>query len=357
MAALERFGRLDRAAVFQPAIDLAEHGWPITSFGARMFAEQQDRLGRYPSSRATYFLNGRPPREGERRTAEPGQDLPDAGQRVAPTRSIAASLGTSGPGGPGRRRLAHGGRPGRFTPVWHDPLAIDFHGYRVHLPPPPSLGFQTLESLQILDDDDLEALGHNSADYLHLLLETIKLASADRTRYAAAPADDQAALLDRSMPPSVGRGSTRAAPLRAKASATWPTKTGEVRRATPRYARDHTTHFEVGRPLGNLVTVTQSNGAAFGSGFVAATPASCSTTSCTGPTWTRAVRTTCGRTRRAKCSMSPCIVTRGDGKPVLGIGTPGLFGILQTTLQMLLNRLVFGMQRAGEHRGPAGARL
>jgi gamma-glutamyltranspeptidase/glutathione hydrolase len=42
-------------------------------------------------------------------------------------------------------------------------------------------------------------------------------------------------------------------------------------------------------------------------------------------------------------SMSPCIVVDADGQPVLGIGTPGSFGILQTTLQILLNRLVFGL--------------
>ena len=42
-------------------------------------------------------------------------------------------------------------------------------------------------------------------------------------------------------------------------------------------------------------------------------------------------------------SMSPCIVSRADGEAVLGIGTPGSFGILQTTLQVLLNRLVFGL--------------
>ena len=41
-------------------------------------------------------------------------------------------------------------------------------------------------------------------------------------------------------------------------------------------------------------------------------------------------------------AMSPCIVSE-NGKPILGIGTPGSFGILQTTLQMLLNSLDFGM--------------
>src|SRR6202022_3018161 len=65
LAALDRFGSLDRASVFQPAIDLAERGWPITSFAARMLAEQQTSLGRYPSSRATSLPQGRPPIEGE----------------------------------------------------------------------------------------------------------------------------------------------------------------------------------------------------------------------------------------------------------------------------------------------------
>ena len=45
--------------------------------------------------------------------------------------------------------------------------------------------------------------------------------------------------------------------------------------------------------------------------------------------------------RPMECPMAPCIVTR-DGAPILGIGTPGSYGILQTTLQMLLNRLDFG---------------
>ena len=91
------------------------------------------------------------------------------------------------------------------------------------------------------------------------------------------------------------------------------------------------------------MAVTQSNGAAFGNGFVAGDtgivlnnflywtdldPAS--------PTYMRP-------NAPRESSMSPCIVARADGKPVLGVGTPGSFGILQTTLQVLLNRLVFGL--------------
>src|SRR5207253_10360435 len=175
----------DRASVFQPAIDLAEHGWPITSFAARMLAEQQNLLGRYPSSRATYFPQGRPPLAGEvvlqpnlahtyRALVEGGADAfyhGETGGRVVGAVQAAGGWLTEAD-------LA------AFTPTWHPPLVVEFHGYRVHMPPPPSLGFQTLETLSILAEADLEALGHNSAEYLHLLLEAIKLASADRTRHA-----------------------------------------------------------------------------------------------------------------------------------------------------------------------------
>ena len=89
--------------------------------------------------------------------------------------------------------------------------------------------------------------------------------------------------------------------------------------------------------------MTQSNGAPFGSGFVAGD---------TGivvnnflywtdldPSSPNCLR---GGQRQREIPMAPCIVTR-DGKLVLGIGTPGSYGILQTTLQMLLNALDFGM--------------
>ena len=83
----------------------------------------------------------------------------------------------------------------RYAPTWRPPLAIDYRGYSVHCPGPPSSGFQYLECLRMLEANDLGSCEHNSADYLHLLLETIKLASADRTRYASAEPAIVAALL------------------------------------------------------------------------------------------------------------------------------------------------------------------
>ena len=345
LAALQRFGSADRSVVFAPAIDLAQHGLPITPFAARMLREQDARLGRYPSSRATYFINDRPPVEGQvvpqPNLARTYRDLVDGGADAFYAGEV------------GRRMVRAVQEAGgwltesdlqSFHATWLEPLRFSFRAYQVHMPPPPSLGFQTLESLNILSDIDLEGLGHNSAPYLHTLLEAIKLASADRTCYVRDGLTTIEALLDPEY------GSTRRALIDPNRAATSEgeryrsDKTDEVQPGDPmRYARDHTTHFEAADRWGNLVTVTQSNGAAFGNGFVAGDtgillnnflywtdldPAS--------PTYMRP-------SAPRESSMSPCVVTRADGQAVLGVGTPGSFGILQSTLQVLLNRLVFGM--------------
>ncbi|MGE3909603.1 MAG: gamma-glutamyltransferase, partial [Chloroflexota bacterium] len=108
-----------------------------------------------------------------------------------------------------------------------------------------------------------------------------------------------------------------------------------------RYKRDHTTHFEAVDTEGNLVSVTQSNGGTFGNAFVAGDTGIpmnnflyWQDVNPDSPNYLRPGRP-------MECPMAPCIVTR-DGAPILGIGTPGSYGILQTTLQMLLNHLDFG---------------
>jgi gamma-glutamyltranspeptidase/glutathione hydrolase len=343
LAALERFGTLDRATVFSFAIEVAERGWPITTFAAGILAGQEQRLGRFASSRAAYFPNGHVPRVGE----------------LVPQPGMAESLRTIAEGGADvyyRGRLGEGitravQEAGGWLTMddladvrvrWLEPLAIQYRGSTVMTMPPECSGVQYLESLRILEAFDLAGLGHNTAEYLHLLLETIKLASADRTAYTmdpAVPAEslltdafiaDRRALIDRE----------RAAPSEGERHLAQ--KTSEIPPGDPRrYARDHTTHFEAVDAEGNLVSVTQSNGGAFGCGFVA------------GDTgipmnnflyWQDINPDSPNHLRPGRpmeCPMAPCIVTR-DGAPVLGIGTPGSFGILQTTLQMLLNRLDFG---------------
>ena len=73
-----------------------------------------------------------------------------------------------------------------FEPEWSDPISVPYRGYDVFCPAPPSAGFQILETLNILEGYPLAELGHHTEASLHLFIEAIKLANADRVEYAAA---------------------------------------------------------------------------------------------------------------------------------------------------------------------------
>jgi gamma-glutamyltranspeptidase/glutathione hydrolase len=344
LALLERFGTMDRAAVFRGAIENAERGWPISSFNEFMFRENAARLERFPSSVRALYPNGQPPRVGD---LLPQPDLARSYRELVEGGGDAFYRGRLG------ERFIRGVQEaggiltmedlGDFEVSWQTPIGTDYRGLRVSTMPPECSGVQYLESLKILEPFDLPALGHNSAEYLHLLIETVKLASADRARYTMEPGfpiesllydgfvDERRSQIDRRRAiPSEGERYLRDKP-------------GMVAPGDPlRYRRDNTTHFEVVDRDHNIVSITQSNGAGWGSGLIAGD---------TGMAvndflyWQDINPDSPNRIRpgfKGEMCMAPCIVTR-DGRAVLGIGTPGSYGILQTTLQMLLNAIDFGM--------------
>ena len=179
---------MDRAAVFRPAIKLAERGLadhrvrgqaacglPSRAVGSSRHAGAADAACQRPS-------RPRPARSSAARTwpgptaksCEGGAESFYRGELAC--RICRAPCEEAG-GWLTEADLA------AFTPKWVEPLAIDYRGRpRSRRCRRPRSGFQYLECLKILEAFDLAALGHNSAEYLHLLLETIKLASADRTR-------------------------------------------------------------------------------------------------------------------------------------------------------------------------------
>jgi gamma-glutamyltranspeptidase/glutathione hydrolase len=343
LTAHERFGRLDRDALFQPAIDLAEQGWPISPWAAGIFRDYASRLQGHPGSGGALLPDRAPPSAGAvvaqldlarsyRQIVAQGGDVLYRGDLA---RRVVDAVRSAG-GWLTEADLAS------YKPTWREPLAIDYRSWQVHCSPPPSSGFQYLECLNMLASTDVCALEHNSADYLHLLLETIKLASADRTRHASADPATLRALL------SAAYAAQRQALVDPEHAAPsegerfLANKNGVVPPGDPR-AAEHTTHFEVADRWGNLVSVTQSNGAPFGSGFVAGDTGIVlnnflywTDLDPLSPNYMRASQ------QQRDMPMAPCIVTR-DGSLSLGIGTPGSYGILQTTLQMVLNSLDFGM--------------
>ncbi|MBI3978298.1 MAG: gamma-glutamyltransferase [Chloroflexi bacterium] len=344
LAALDRFGTADRATVLRPAIEQAEVGWPVTPLGALELVEQERRLSRFPSSRRVFYPRGRPPRAGE---VVPNPELARSFREVVEGGAAAFY------GGPLGERLVRGVQEAggiltiedlrEVSVAWVEPIAVEYRGYRIDTMPPECNGVQILESLKILEAYDLPALGHNTAEYLHLLIETVKIASADRTRWAHDPLVRPEMLLDDRFIADRRRLVDRSRAQPSEGERYLAEKPGMIEPGDPfRYKRDNTTHFDVVDRWGNIASITQTNGGAWGCGMVAGD---------TGITlnnhlyWRDLDPASPSRLRpgtRGQNSMAPCIVSK-EGRPILGIGTPGSYGILQTTLQMLVNVLDFGI--------------
>ncbi len=179
-------GRRSLAQALQPAIGYARDGFPVTPIIAAQWADETR------SARAAIAAAAAPscPAAVRPRPAS-GSAIPTM---RAPCRTIADRRhrrpSTAAP--LGQRivaRLAaldglrHPRRPAQERPDWVTPISVPFRGYRVWELPPNNQGIAALEMLRILEPYDLKAMGHNSAAYLHHLIEAKKLAYADLERF------------------------------------------------------------------------------------------------------------------------------------------------------------------------------
>jgi gamma-glutamyltranspeptidase/glutathione hydrolase len=344
LAALERFGSMGRERVFAPAIEMAENGVPLSLMSVTFFERGRPALDRSAEARRLYLGQGAL-RPGKivtykelaatfRQVVEGGADVFYRGPIA---RAIARAVGDAG-GWLTEADL------GAFAPEWREPLAIDYRGWEVSTVPPPFSAFQMLETLNILEGYDLAAWGHNSEPYLHHLIEAIKLASADRLAYAYAGETPTRGLVSKAYAASQRARVDPAHAAVSEGERFSPVKLSQqIGEGYPaQFANEQTTHFACADADGTVVSVTQTLGMVFGSGF--AVPG-------TGLVLNNILKwmerdpaspNVLRPGRKAGTMMSPTQVFK-DGAFVLSIGTPGSYGILQTQPQMLLNALEFGL--------------
>ncbi|MDP2626573.1 MAG: gamma-glutamyltransferase [Candidatus Rokubacteria bacterium] len=344
LTALARFGSMPAARVLAPAIEAAEHGVPLTWMNTKFFEQARATLGRSAEAQRLYLGNGAP-RPGKvmtykelaatfRQVAEGGAD---AFYRGPIARAIARAVTEAG-GWLSEADMA------AFSAEWREPVTITYRGREVCSVPPPFSAFQMLETLNILEGHDVAAWGHNSADYLHHLIEAVKLASADRLAYAYSPDVPIRGLVSKAY-----AASQRARIDAARAAVSEGERhsrerlAGQIGEGHPaNFMHEQTTHFACADAQGTVASVTQTLGVPFGSGF--AVPG-------TGLVLNNILKwmdrdpespNVLRPGKKAGTMMSPTQVFT-DGAFSLSIGTPGSYGILQTTTQMLLNVLEFGM--------------
>ena len=344
LAAHERFGRLPRASALEPAIALAERGVPLTFKSVEFISQARATLQRSKEAERLYWPNGGPRPGGVvtykelagtlRQVAEGGAEVFYRGPIA---KAVARAVQEAG-GWLTEQDLAE------FTPQWRQPATISYRGHDVYTMPPPFSAFQMLETLNILEGFDVRGWGHNSVEYLHHLIEAVKLGSADRLAYAYSDGVPIKGLLSKAY---AAAQRARIDPKRAAVSEGErfdPVKLpGQIAEGHPaKFENEQTTHFACADADGTVVSVTQTLGVPFGSGV--AVPGTGIVLnnilkwSDRDPASTNVLRPG----RKSGTMMSPTHVFK-DGAFLLSIGTPGSYGILQTQPQMLLNQLEFDM--------------
>lgn len=189
-AARERFARLPRATLMEPAIALARDGFPIGQHLAKAIARNKGSI-RASTGLAPLLLDasGTPRAAGSilkrpalARTLElVARDGSAAFYHGAVANELARSVTAAG-------GILTADDLAAYRPEWRTPLRATYRGFEIFTMPPPSSGGVLLEVLHILAADDLAAMGHLSPEYLHLLAEAMKHGFADRARWYGDPA-------------------------------------------------------------------------------------------------------------------------------------------------------------------------
>lgn len=187
-AAHAAYGRRPLGELLAPAIEYARDGFPVTRRLAGWLGRARELLAAEPETAAMFLPGGDAPRPGQRlrfpdlaRTLEAIAREGRAGFYEGEVAKAIARASGAGGGLLDEADLAE------TRAAWVRPLAGGYRGVRLYQTPPPTQGFAALQILAMLEDEDVAALGWQSAAYVHLLVEAKKLAFADRNRYLADP--------------------------------------------------------------------------------------------------------------------------------------------------------------------------
>ena len=356
--ALEEYGTLPLATVIQPAIDLAADGFVMDITLHQNLSARAERLAQDPETKRIFLREGgKAPAIGSlfkqpdlaatlQRIADKGRDGFYDGQ----TAELIAKDMAANDGLITQDDLAN------YVAVERTPVTGQFKDYAiVSAPPPSSGGIHVIQMLNILEPYPLKSWGHNSAQYLHHVIEAMKLAYADRSEHLGDPERMEA-------PIDFLLAKDYASNRRGLINSDSATPSSEIAPgAMPSPESPDTTHYSVADSAGNVVSNTYTLNFSFGSHI---------TIPGTGilmnnemddfaarPGFPNAYGLVQGEKnsvapgRRPLSSMTPTLVFR-NGEPWLATGSPGGSLIITAVMQTILNAMAFDMNIAEAAAAP-----
>ena len=356
--ALDKYGTKTNADVLNPAIQLAENGFPISlNLGNTLKNYGVDTLGPHASSRVIFFdANGKVLKEGDQLIQK---DLANTLMRIRDNGAKEFYEGETA-----QKIAAHMAKGGLMTlddlkeyqVVERKPIQGTYQEYEIiSMPPPSSGGIHIVQILNILENFDLQSSGPNSAQTYHLMSEAMKRAYADRSEYLGDPDFNDVPVQQ----------------LISKQYAKDIAQTIDPNTATPSsmikpgalapYESTQTTHYSVVDQFGNAVAVTYTLNTNFGSGIVAEGTGILLNNEMDDFSSKPGVPNVYGLIggesnaiapkKRPLSSMSPTIVSKA-GDVFVVTGSPGGSRIITTVLQILLNTMEYDMNIAEASAAP-----
>lgn len=349
--ALNKWGSMPLAKVIAPAIKLADQGFVVSEVLASTLAEEKDTLGKWPASRAIFFKQGEPLKAGDKLVQK---DLANSLRQISKSGAAAFYQGDIGKK-ISKEMAKHGGSITLqdlkdYKVVERKPILGNYRGYQVvTMPPPSSGGIHLVQILNMLEHYPIKDYGVNSANTIHVMAESMKLAYADRAEYLGDPDFVKipvTGLISKGYADSLVKGiqMNQARPA------------AQIKPGQPQpYESDQTTHFSVMDKTGDAVAVTYTLNLNFGTGIVAEGTGILLNNEMDDFSVKPGVPNAFGLVggsanaiapkKRPLSSMTPTIVLKND-KPWLVTGSPGGARIITTVLQSIVNTIDHGMNPA-----------
>ncbi|WP_353736889.1 gamma-glutamyltransferase, partial [Moorena sp. SIO2C4] len=342
--ALEKYGTISLERALQPAIELAEKGFPVSEDLFRSLRDVKKRMQSYEASMAIFY--------------KPGGVLYQVGE-ILVQNDLARSLKLIAKHGAKAfyegaiasaivaDMEANGGLITKedlatYKPVIREPIRGTYRGYEIYsMPPPSSGGIHLVQMLNTLEAFPIRKLGHNTAQTIHLMAESMKLAYADRSKFLGDPDFVPVPVAELTSKTYAERIRQRINPYRA-------TPSSEIAPGNPtqRVESNDTTHYSVMDKYGNAVANTYTLNFSYGSKITvpgtgillnnemddfSAKPGVPNAYGLTGAEFNAIAPE-----KRMLSSMTPTIVLK-DGKSYLVTGSPGGSRIITTVLQLIMN--------------------
>lgn len=336
---LKQHGTITLAEALQPAIELAQNGFPVSEITAEKWGLFTIKLFNDDGARNTFLIESqRAPRKGE------WFSNPD----YANTLKLIAQEGPSALyGGELGKKIAQrvqelGGFIttkdfANYSAQWVEPMSVSYKDFQLWELPPNGRGIAALEMLKILEPYDLASMHHNSAEYLHHLIEAKKLAYADLEYFVGDPDFMKVTgevLLSKEI-------------IDKRRSQLDPTRASHRVSPEPSFTTSETTYISVADDKGNMISFINSLAGSFGSGIVVPEKGFALQNRGVGLSMKAGRANSVAPARMPFHTIIPGFITKQDSqgkqKPWLSYGIVGGAQQPQAHVQVFLNIALFGM--------------